>query len=168
MSPAERIEPFDKRRHAVKGFDCWQPSLDRWLIQYASQGERRDTSRTFVAVGDQGQVEGYYTLAANKIAPESATTAVAAGTSRHLPIPVCLLARLAVDRRAQGRGLGSRLVIDAFARALAGSSHMAVRAVVVEAIDHDAARFYREVDFEPVDGDPLTLMIPLAAIRKML
>lgn len=168
MSPAERIERFDKSRHAVKSFDCGQPTLDRWLVQYASQGQRRGTSRTFVAVGDAGNVVGYYTLVAGIVKRASATAAVAAGTSAHFPIPVCLLARLAVDRRAQARGLGSRLLLDALARALAASNEVGMRAVVVNAIDEDAARFYRQFDFEPVDADGLTLMVPLAAVRSAL
>jgi GNAT superfamily N-acetyltransferase len=100
-------ELLDLKQHTVERFECGRPVLDRWLREYASQGQRRDTSRTFVAVRADGDVAGYYTLVAGQVERDQATSSVGAGTSRHFPIPICLIARLAVDRDSQGRGLGA-------------------------------------------------------------
>lgn len=135
-------------------------------MQYASQGERRDTARTFVTAESNGEVAGYYTLVAGSVDRSEATAAVQAGTPSRFPIPICLLARLAVDRGAQGRGLGSRLLLDALRRALVAGDQIGIRAVVVHAIDAQAARFYRQFDFTPLDDTAHTLMVPLAAIRS--
>jgi GNAT superfamily N-acetyltransferase len=168
LSATDRIEPYDKRRHAVKTFDCGEPSLDRWLIQYAGQGQRRRTARTFVALDADSQVTGYYTLVGSIATHESATAAVSRGTSSFYDIPVCLLARLAVDRRHQGRKLGATLMLDAFARALTGADNLGLRAIVVDAINEQAASFYRHFAFEPLPDEPLTLMVPLATVERLL
>jgi GNAT superfamily N-acetyltransferase len=88
--------------------------------------------------------------------------------SRHFPIPVALLARLAVDRRHQGNGLGRSLLLDALRRVIRASDELAVRAVTVDAIDERAASFYRHFGFEssPLDAD--TLMVPLDLARSVL
>jgi GNAT superfamily N-acetyltransferase len=158
------IESFNSRRHDVTQFSCGQPSLDRWLHRYAGQGERRSTSRTFVLARPDASVAGYYTLIAGQVDRASATSEVAAGTSKRFPVPVAVLARLAIDERQQGRGLGAELLRDALRRAVAASSLIGIRAVVVDAIDDDAAAFYEHFAFRAIPGRPHTLMVPLPAI----
>jgi predicted N-acetyltransferase YhbS len=96
------------------------------------------------------------------------STPVRAGVSRHFPIPICLIARLAVDQAWQSRGLGSHLLRDALRRTLAAAGQIGIRAVLVDAIDDRAAAFYRRYGFEPASEDGLTLMVPIAAVRSQL
>jgi len=161
-------EALDLKRHSVEQFRCGRPTLDRWLREYAGQGQRRDTSRTFVTVGAGGAVGGYYTLVAGQVERNQATSSVRAGTSKHFPIPICLVARLAVDLGSQGRGLGAGLLLDALRRAVGAAELVGIRAVVVHALDDEAAGFYEHFSFAPVGAEPRTLMVPLAAVRTVL
>ena len=106
MTKADALtERYDPAAHEVADFACGEEPLDRWLHRYAGQGERRDATRTFVATDAQGAVRGYYTLVAGQLEHVEATEGVRKGLSRHFPIPVAILARLAVDERSQGKGL---------------------------------------------------------------
>jgi GNAT superfamily N-acetyltransferase len=168
VSDLRPVEPLDPGRHRLNGFECGRPTLDRWLRAYASQSQRRDTARTFVVADQQLEVVGYYTLVAGEVEHQAAPAAVRARLSRHFPIPVCLLARLAVTASWQGRGLGSDLLRDALRRILAASEEIGLRAVLVHAIDERAANFYRRYGFEPATRDGLTLMVPLESVRSQL
>jgi predicted N-acetyltransferase YhbS len=159
-------ESFDAARHDGSTFECGQEALDRWLRRSAGQGERRDSTRTFVATDDQGVVRGYYTLVAGEVEHGEATAAVRKGLSRHFPIPVAILARLAVDARWQKEGLGARLLNDALERICRAAQEVAVRAVVVHAIDDVAATFYERFGFRALSTAPRTLMVTLAELRK--
>jgi GNAT superfamily N-acetyltransferase len=161
-------EPFDRTRHHVEAFACGQETLDRWLRAYAGQNQRRDAARTFVTADPSGNVAGYYTLVAAQVKHSQATAAVRRDLSSHFPIPVALLARLAVATNHQGVGLGRSLLLDALRRVLRASDDLAVRAVTVEAIDERADSFYRAFGFEPSDIAPNTLMVPLKTVRKTL
>lgn len=93
---------------------------------------------------------------------------MSAGTSKHFPIPVCLVARLAVDRESQGTGLGAALLFDALRRAVGAAELVGIRAVVVHALDDEAAAFYKHFSFAPLGDEPQTLMVPLATVRAVL
>ncbi len=162
------VELFDRREHRVEGFTCGRESLDRWLRAYAGQSQRRDAARTFVTTEAGGEVAGYYTLVAAQIEHEGATSGVRRGLSPHFPIPVALLARLAVATAHQGVGLGRSLLHDALLRVLRASDELAIRAVTVDAIDERAAAFYEAFGFESSDLAPHTLMVPLSSVRKAL
>ena len=163
---AALTERYDPARHDVAGFACGKEPLDRWLHRYAGQGERRDATRTFVAAGEGGTVRGYYTLVAGQIEHAEATEAVRKGLSRHFPIPVAILARLAVDARSQGQGLGTRLLHDALERIGRAAQEVAVRAVVVHAIDDAAAGFYERYGLRGLSAAPRSLMVTLAELRQ--
>jgi predicted N-acetyltransferase YhbS len=165
VSDLRPIEPLDSKRHHAERFDCGQPSLNRWLQSYAGQSQRRDVARTFVVTDQRLNVVGYYTLVAGQVEHPAATPSVSAGASRHYPIPVCLLARLAIDNAWQGRGIGSDLLRDALRRAVAAADQIGIRAVLVDAIDEAAARFYHRYGFEAATEDGLTLMLPAGAVR---
>ena len=105
---------------------------------------------------------------AAEVGHAAASRLFAPATSGNFPIPVRLIARLAVDRSWQGRGLGRDLLRDAMQRALAASEQIGIRAVVVDAMDEEAASFYVRRGFEPSTDDGLTLMVPLAAVRSQL
>lgn len=162
------VEPLEPH-HDVDRFECGREQLDRWLRAYAGQGQRRDTARTFV-VCRQGETDvvGYYTLVSSQVAQDEATTEVQSGTSQHFPIPVCLIARLAIDRSEQGAGLGRSLLLDALQRIDRASRSVAMRAVLVHALDKKAAEFYTRFGFKPTGSEPLTLMVPLEAVRRTL
>lgn len=152
------VEPLEPRHQ-----------VDRWLRAYAGQGQRRDTARTFV-VCRQGAAEvvGYYTLVASQVKHAEATRGVRRGASKRFPVPVCLIARLAVDRSEQGVGLGRSLLLDALRRTDRASRSVAMRAVLVHALDERAAAFYARFGFKPASTEPLTLMVPLEAVRGTL
>jgi GNAT superfamily N-acetyltransferase len=158
-------ERYDPDRHHVTGFSCGNELLDRWLIRYAGQGQRRDAARTFVLAIDDLDVYGYYTLLAGQLDHHQATVEASKGLSRHFPIPVAILARLAIDSRHQRSGLGAALLDDALVRVAGASEHVAIRAVVVHAVDENAAAFYVRFGFQALSATPRTLMVTLAALR---
>lgn len=161
-------EPLDSTRHQADAFTCGQPTLDLWLRAYASQGQRRDASRTFVVTDHDKTIAGYYTVVACQIEHASATATVREGMARHFPIPAVLIARLAVDQAHQGAGLGRSLLLDALTRSQRAARDLGIRAVLVHAINDDAARFYRHYGFEPSHLDPHVLMVTMSAVRKAI
>lgn len=160
--------PFDRNAHGVDQFSCGEETLDRWLRAYAGQNQQRDAARTFVTTEPDGRVAGYYTLVAAQVEHEQATSGVRQGLSRHFPIPVALIARLAVTAQHQSAGLGRSLLLDALQRVLRASDQLAIRAVAVDALDDRAASFYRRFGFEPSPLAHRTLMISLDAVRRTL
>jgi len=160
-------ERYDPDRHHASEFCCGHEALDRWLTRYAGQSERRDAARTFVATAHGQTVSGYYTVIAGELEHPQATAATRRGLSRHFPIPVAVLARLAVDQRHQGHGLGAMLLADALARVRRASNEIAMRAVVVHAIDDRATAFYARYGFRALAATPRTLMVTLAEIRAV-
>jgi GNAT superfamily N-acetyltransferase len=151
--------------HTRVGFHCGKPSLDQFLLSLVSQYEKRKLGRTYVAVlPGQKRVIGYYTLASGALSFQNLPARAARKLPRH-PVPVILLARLAVDQRVQGRGLGKFLLMDALKRCLALSGQVGVHAVEVEAIDEQAREFYEGFGFVPLLDRALHLYLPLATIE---
>jgi GNAT superfamily N-acetyltransferase len=148
-----------------EGFDCGKPSLNAFLQALVGQYERRDLGRTYVAVeeGDP-RVRGYYTPASGAIDVGSLPAKLARRLPRH-PLPVVLLARLAVDQTVQGRGLGGVLLRDALTRSLDLSEDLGIHAVVVDALDADALAFYERFGFSALTDDPMRLFLPVSTIR---
>lgn len=162
--PAAPTGRYDPSRHDASQSESGSEALDRWLVRYADQSERRDAARTFV-ITDGRVVIGYYTLLAGELDHAAATEQTRKSMSRHYPIPVAILGRRAVDRRHQNRGLGSRLLRDALRRVALASEQLAVRAVVVHAIDERSALFYEHFGFRALTATPRTLMVALAELR---
>jgi len=162
--PRSATERYDPSRHDTSQFQSGNDALDRWLQRYAGQTERRDAARAFVTT-DASVVIGYYALLAGELDHAQATEQTRKSMSRHYPIPVAILARLAVDHRHQNRGLGATLLRDALRRATLASEQLAVRAVVVHAIDQPAVRFYEHFGFQALSATPRTLMVTLAELR---
>jgi predicted N-acetyltransferase YhbS len=158
-------ERYDPARHDLTGFSCGNELLDRWLVRYAGQNQSRDAARTFVAATDSQRVYGYYTLLAGQLGHRAATPETSKGLSQHFPIPVAILARLAVDVDYQGHKIGAALLSDALTRVVRASEQVAVRAVVVHAVDENAAAFYERFGFQALSDAPRTLMVTLAALR---
>ncbi len=158
-----RIDP----RHAREGFDCGQPSLNDFLRTLVNQYERRNLGRTYVATeGEDQQVLGYDTLSSGSVSFDVLPAKQAKKLPRH-EVPVILLARLAVDQRAQGKGLGGHRLGDAIRRSLDLSESLGIHAIVVDAIDESARSFYRKFGFIPLLDDELHLFLPIAAARSV-
>jgi len=133
------------RTHDTENFNSGRPSLDIWIRDRAFQAERSKSARTYVmCLGDR--VIAYYSLAAAERVTNQLSR-LTKGMPRH-PIPLIMLARLAVDKEFQGRGYGSLLLSDALARSLAVSKMIGARAVIVEPIDDAADKFYARFGFE--------------------
>jgi GNAT superfamily N-acetyltransferase len=145
--------------HLLDGFDCGEPVLDDWLKRRAMSNQFSGASRTFVVVDQDERVVGYYAVAAGAVAHQLASSAM----RRNMPdpVPVLVLARLAVDRRAQGLKLGAALLQDAVKRALAVAENAGVRALLVHALHERARAFYEHYGFQPSPVHPLTLMLRL-------
>jgi len=161
--PYTQPEPLDKR-HRLEEFECGEPALDDWLHRYARQAQAAGSARVFVTTSEGDAVIGYYALAAASLDPQAAIARIRKGEAQR-PVPVVLLARLAVDRSHQGRGVGRSLLQDAVLRCLQASESIGVRAMLVHA-KHDAARaWYEKYGFEPSPTDPLHLMILIKDLR---
>jgi len=155
--------------HDLTGFDSGQPSLDRWLRQHATHADRMNTARTFVFVTADHRIVGYYSLAMGRVQRGDLPLPVARGGP--LAVPVILIARLAVDRRAQGAGVGAELLWDALTRGSAANALAAARAFVVDAIDGGAASFYEHFGFVRVDGPggpSVRLAIKVSTVERNL
>lgn len=145
--------------HALDDFDCGRTALDLWLTKHARQAAAAGSARTYVVVdSQQARVVGYHALAAAGVERKAATSRAIQGMPRY-PIPVVLLARLAVDVSVARRGLGAWLLRDAMTRTLAASETIGVRAMLVHALDNDAREFYLRHGLEPSPTDPLHLTI---------
>jgi GNAT superfamily N-acetyltransferase len=152
------------RGHDLSGFDCGNPTLNVWLQRYAWTNQQADSARTYVALeGDR--VVGYYALTTGSVHKHESPQRIAKGLANH-PIGIVLLARLAVDRTQQGRGLGKALLLDALTRIQEAAEIVAVRAVMIHAIDVAARRFYEHFEFEPSPLDPFQLLLLLKDVRK--
>ena len=149
--------------HVVDAFDCGTHSLNDWLRQRGLRNPASGASRTFVAC-DEGRVVGFYALASSAVAIEDATGRLRRNMG---PIPVVVLARLAVDVAYQGRGLGGALVRDAGLRVLQAAEAIGIRGLLVHAIDDKARASYQRLGFDPSPLDPMLLMVTLADLRAV-
>jgi GNAT superfamily N-acetyltransferase len=164
MTPL-RIEKL-QRGHKIDDFDCGQEALNRFLIRHALQNQQAEASQTYVALADD-KVVGYYTLVVGEVAFESAHERLTKGLARH-PVPIMLLARLAIVTAWQGKGLGSGLLKDAMQRTLQAADIAGIRAFAVHAKDDEAKSFYEHFGFTPLPSDAYHLFRLLKDIRTGL
>ena len=145
--------------HLLGDFECGEPALDEWLKRRALNNQQSGASRTFVVVDDEQRVRGFYALAAGAVAHQMANSSV----RRNMPdpVPVMVLGRLAVDRRAQGIQLGAALLQDTVHRAIAVSQNTGVRALLVHALHEQAKAFYAHYGFQVSPLHALTPMLRL-------
>jgi GNAT superfamily N-acetyltransferase len=154
------------REHDTSSFRCTKASLDDWLLRFAVANQQNDSARTYVW-HDAKKVFGYYSLAAGAVRPEESPARIAKGLAKH-PIGVILLARLAVDRTKQGLGVGKILLADALVRAASAAEIIGARAILVHALDEEAAAFYKKFGFEPSPIDSKQLMLLMKDLRVTL
>lgn len=144
-----RIERLD--RHDRSRFDCGSPELDRYLRERAMQDMRRRVTSCFVAVDQDEEVAGFFTLAATSLPVDQLSAERAKRLPRYPVVPAVLLGRLAVALAHQSRQLGGALVADAILRA--SRSEVMAYAMIVDAKDDSAARFYAHLGFERLGDD---------------
>jgi predicted N-acetyltransferase YhbS len=152
--------------HVCEGFDCGSIVLNEWLRRYALQNQQANAARTFV-VCQESRVVAYYSLAVGAVDYSGATDRVRKGLARH-PIPVMVLARLAVDIRHQGKKIGRGLLRDACLRTLQAADIAGIRALFVHAKDERARAFYERFGFEPSPIHRLQLMLLIKDIKKTI
>lgn len=162
MTPARRIEKL-RRDHPVEDFDCGREPLNRYLTRYAWQSQQAGAAQTYVGL-DGDVVVGYHTLTVGQVSREEAPQRLSKGLARH-PVPIMLLARMAVDRRWQGQGVGKALLRDALERTLQAADIAGIRAFAVHAKDEQARSFYERFGFVPSPTDPLHLFLLLKDVR---
>lgn len=160
-----RIVKFDKSL-STSGFNCGSAPLNAYLQRYALINQSSGGAQTYAAVLDSCVV-GYYSLSTASVEYEAATERAKRGLAQH-PIPVVLIARLAVDREWQGKGLGAGLLLDALRRVIAAADIVGIRAVLVHAKDEAARRFYEHFDFDPSPVDPLHLYLLVKDIAELI
>jgi len=160
-----RIERL-RRDQAVDAFDYGDEALNRFLKRHALQGQQAGASQTYLALAGE-TVVGFHSLVVGQIAYTDAPERLVKGQARH-PVPVMILARLAVARDQQGQGLGSGLLKDAMYRTLAAADIAGIRAFVVHAKDDAARRFYERFHFQSSPDDDKHLHVLLKDVRKLL
>jgi len=159
---SERLEPD----HDVSGFRCGVTVLDRWLIEHAAHAQAMRTAQTFVWHQGDGRVVAYFSLAAHLVVRADLPQPLERGSPAS--IWAVLLARLGLDARFHGEGLGGELLLDALTRARAAADIAAARLVVVDAVDPAAAGFYRHHGFQPIPGNPNRLVQKVSEIVAAL
>jgi GNAT superfamily N-acetyltransferase len=165
-SPLSKVEAISAE-HDASRFDCGgHESLNDWLKRFALTNQKNESARTYV-VHRNRLVVGYYSISAGSVSAEEAPARISKGLARH-PIPVILLARLAVDKDEKGAGLGKALLKDALLRIAQAADIVGARAVLVHAIDEPAKKFYLHFDFEPSPIHELQLMLLMKDLRKAL
>lgn len=159
------VEPLHEN-HDVHKFDCGSDYLNSYLQKHALANHKGRSSRTHVAIRDEKLI-GYYSIAPSSISPDQATRRLMKGQGRY-PVPVFLIARLAVDVSEQGRGYGKALLKEALLRCYSGSDTLGGRAVIVHAKDEAAYAFYSRFGFEESPMDKYCLMLLMKDIAASL
>lgn len=157
LNRAHHLDVFCSRNHI----------LNHWLQTHALSNHRNGSCRTFVAV-EEDKIAGFYALAAGSVAHEGAPPRVTKGLARH-PVPVAILARIAVDQAYEGQGIGSHLFRDAVCSVIRVADTIGIRALLIHAKNEDARNWYRtKFGLQPSPIDSLQFLILMKDLRKML
>lgn len=155
-----------QRSHAVDNFDCGVEALNLYLKKFALVNNQNNSSRTYVALRD-GRVIGYYTLAPGSVVKQDVPERVGKGLGNY-PVPVILLARLAVDGTEHGVGVGKGLLRHALLQVIFAADKIGGRAVVVHAKNENAKSFYEYFNFQPFPANPFYLCLLIKDIENVL
>jgi predicted GNAT family N-acyltransferase len=160
------IEPLGD--HDRVAFSCGDASLDRYIREQASQDVKRGLASVFVitAKDDPKQILAYYTLSSRELKLDQLPEEIAKKAGRYAHVGVTLLGRMAVAEKYKGTGLGALTLMNALHKSLLAATDVASLAVFVEAIDSDAANFYRKYGFIELPEDKLKLLLPMKTIAK--
>ena len=156
---SQSYEPVRKLANTdiVDSFDCGQPALNQFLQRFALVNQKSNSAQTYVSC-HSSSVVGFYSLAVGSVEPSNAAPRVTKGIPQH-PVPVMILARLAVDLQHQGAGLGKALLKDALLRTAQAADIAGIRALLVHAKDDPARQWYLNWEFEPSPSDPFHLSL---------
>jgi GNAT superfamily N-acetyltransferase len=160
-----RYEPLSKA-HDRTAFSSGNQILDRWFRTQAGQDSRRDVARVFVALDDEG-IAGFYTLSMYSVGSDALPIDVTSSLPKYPEVPAALIGRLARADRLRGKGVGELLVIDAFKRVVASSAEVAAFAIVVDAKDLAAQRFYAALGFRAFPSRASKMFIPIAVAKQV-
>nr|WP_236598905.1 GNAT family N-acetyltransferase [Ramlibacter monticola] len=146
-------------QHRLEGFDCGKPALNDWLLRHARQAQGSGSAKTFV-VADDDRVAGYFSLTVGQVDTLDAPERVRKGMGQY-PVPVVILARLAVDTKDQGRGIGFGLLQEAIRRTMLIAEQAGIRAMLTHPIDTEATKFYTRFGFiaSPLREQQLLLLL---------
>jgi GNAT superfamily N-acetyltransferase len=165
VNTERRVEKL-RPDHKIEGFDCGREELNRYLLRYAWTNQQAGAAQTYLGVvGDA--VIGYHTLAVGQVAREEAPERLTKGLARQ-PVPIMLLARLAVDRRWQGQSVGKAFLRDAMLRTLQAADIAGIRAFAAHAKDEAARNFYQNFDFIPSPTDPMHLFVLMKDVKRIV
>jgi GNAT superfamily N-acetyltransferase len=160
-----RIEKLT-RQHPVDDFDCGEDALNRFLSRFAFPNQQANASQTYIGLAD-GSIVGFYTLVVSEVADDDAPERLKKGLARH-PVPLMLLARLAVSQAWQGKGVGSGLLKDAMLRTIQAAEIGGIRAMAAHAKNDTACTFYEHFGFIPSPTDPLHLFVPIEDLQRIV
>ena len=165
---AHNFEPVHKLSIAdgVESFDCGHVALNEFLQRFALVNQRSNSSQTYASC-NAGQVAGFYSLAVGSVEPSHSAPRVIKGITRH-PVPVMILARLAIDQRYQRQGLGKALLKNALLRTVHAADIAGIRALLVHAKDEEARNWYRQWEFEESPTDAYHLFLLVKDIKALL
>jgi predicted N-acetyltransferase YhbS len=152
--------------HDLQNFDCGNAVMNDWLRKRAGANQESGATRTFVVCDDENKVLGYYALAVGSCERDYAPSNLSRGMPD--PIPMVILARLAIDRSCQRLGLGRHLIADAVMRTLHIAEQAGVRGLLVSAIDDAAAAYYQRLGFIPAKQSEAVLMLRLSAAKDVI
>ena len=153
------------RRHPAESFDCGQPALNRFLARFALASQQANASQTYVGLTD-AEIVGFYTMVVSEVADADAPERLTNGLARH-PVPLMLLARLAVGVRWRGRGVGAGLLKDAMRRTVQAAEIVGIRALAAHAKDDAARAFYAHFGFLASPTDPLHVFLLTKDLRRV-
>jgi GNAT superfamily N-acetyltransferase len=163
------IELLDSKKHSRSAFSCGNESLDNYIRKQASQDLKKNVATIFVLIDSpNAEIIAYYTLSSYTVDITNLDETFAKGIPRYPLLPATLLGRLAVDNNFQGQGLGKVVLIDAFKKVLDATKQVASLALVVEAIDEDAIRFYQKYGFQQFKQHPNRLYLSMKSIASVL
>ena len=154
------------RHHAVENFDCGEDALNRFLSRFALSNQQASASQTYIGLAD-GTIVGFYTLVVGEVAYDDAPERLKKGLARH-PVPLMLLARLAVSQAWQGKGVGAGLLKDAMLRTLQAADLGGIRALAAHAKNDTACAFYEHFGFILSPTDPLHLFVLTKDLQRMI
>lgn len=158
------VEPLSDG-HDLTSFHCGRRELDEWLTRHARNAIGQGT-RTYVLIGDDRVLAGYFAIAPHLVEREELPHKIGRGAPSR--IPAVLLAKLALDERLHGQGLGSELLVRALRSIVTAARAAGGKVIVVDAIDEAAAGFYRRHDFQPVGSDPHRLVMKISTAARAL
>jgi GNAT superfamily N-acetyltransferase len=165
VSESRRVEKL-RHDHIVDDFDCGREELNRYLLRYALQNQQAGAAQTYLGFAEE-VIVGYYTLAVGQVILTDAPERLKKDLAKH-PVPIMLLARLAVDRRWHGQGVGKALLRDAMRRTLQAAYIAGIRAFSVHAKDEEARHFYEHFDLIPSPVDSMQLFVLLKDVRRII